>query len=324
MTNSRSPKNDNSSSESYTASSNDCNKNIKCTKENKCTKDNKDTKCTKDNKDTKCCNDKVMKINNKLSTHLKQEKIFDKKMEKKIEKLSDKIKKCDIKNKTNKLDYETIVKRLRKEKYLMVNGADSYGMFYSFTPQIIDPNNQIILEKQTNILNLCFVDGTSSIKILRSGIYVVNLTCRFEQPGQIALFINDNPELSSLTATNNQFNQITIHQILNLQRCDLLSIRNYLSTNPLTTALPTNGLIPESKNISLNLWKIAPEPDKCALPPKQNKEPWCYFESESSSSDTDTSSKCSKSKSRSSSECSYEESSELSPTCFNNPSKYSN
>ena len=185
----------------------------------------------------------------------------------------------------------------------------------------------------SNVLNLCIEDNSQCIKILRSGLYVINLTCQFEQSGQIALFINDNPELSSLTAFNSPQNCVTIHQILSLCRGDMLSVRNYLSPYPLTTSMSTNGIIPESKNICLNIWKIAPEPEKSALPPKQNNSPWCYFESDSSSSDSSSDSElseCSKSsktskssKSSKSSECSYEESSELSPTCFKNPSKYS-
>jgi hypothetical protein len=252
----------------------------------------------------------------------------DKKLENNLEKVNKKVKII----KGNCIDYETSVKRLRKEKHLMVNGSDSYGMFYSYCPQVIDPNNNVVFEKKSHILNLCYDDCINSIKIKRSGIYVVNLTCQFDQPGQIAIFINDNPDLSSLTASNNSQNFITVHQILCLNKGDNLSVRNYLSPSPLTTSVPSAGIIPDSKNVCLNIWKIAPEPEKCALPPKQNKEPWCYFESDCSSSDSSDSESSDSSssshtscKSRSSkhSECSYEESSELSESCFINPKKYS-
>ena len=323
MTNSRSRKNEsNSSSESYTSTSDKC---INEKPKKECKKEDK-PKQTQNNKQL---DDMINNINLKLNDCLKLQKKSEKKIDKKLCAIVDKIKQ----SKENKLNYEVIVKRLRKEKYLMVNGSDSYGMFYSYCPQLIEPNNKILFEKHSNILNLCVEDNSHCIKILRSGMYIVNLTCQFDQPGQLALFVNDNPELSSLTSFNNPQNFVTIHQILSLNKGDILSVRNYLSPYFLTTSISSNGIIPESKNICLNIWKISPEPEKCALPPKQNKDPWCYFESDSSSSDSDSScdsgsskhSKHSKhSKSSKSSECSYEESSELSPTCFINPSKYSN
>ena len=179
------------------------------------------------------------------------------------------------------------------------------------------------------MLNLCLDECGKSIKIKRDGLYVINLTCQFDQPGQIALFINNTPELSSLTASNGSENFITVHQILNLNKGDCVSVRNYLSAYPLTTSISSVGIIPESKNICLNIWKIAPENKKSALPPKQNKKAWCYFESDSSdsdSSDSDSSDSSRYSKhshSSKSSDCTFEESSELSESCFTHPEKYS-
>lgn len=239
-------------------------------------------KSSKDNEDIKCLKIKLNKcINNSC--------INEKKFRTKLLKLNEKI------NQTKSLiNYELNVKRLRKEKYLMVNGSDSYGLFLSYSPQIIEPNETLLFETYSNVLNLGFSKNTDNITIKRSGIYIINLTCQFNEPGQVALFINSNPELSSLTSTSNSLNFITIHQVLNLIKGDKLSVRNYLSSTPLTTIVTSPGNIPESKNICLNIWKIAPEHKKSALPPKQNKKAWCYFETDSESSDSDSdSSKCS-------------------------------
>jgi hypothetical protein len=249
-------------------------------------KHHKTEKCKKPNKD----HDDIEWLKDKINKCIKIGYTNDKKFRSKLLKLNDKI------NQTKTLvNYESNVKRLRKEKYLMVNGSDSYGMFYSYSPQIIEPNETLLFETSINMLNLCFSSNTDYIKIKRSGIYVINLTCQFNEPGQIALFINSNPELSSLTSTSNSLNCITIHQILNLCKGDKVSVRNYLSSTPLTTIVSSPGSIPDSKNICLNIWKIAPEHKKCAFPPKQNKKAWCYFESESDSSSSDSDS----------SECSY-------------------
>lgn len=326
MTNSRDCKNESSSSsESYTSSSVKCNK-----KQN-----NQTTQTVRENKEIPKKEPGSNHLNDKLESCIKFIKYSDKKNGKKFNKLNEQVKNVT----SDVIDYETIVKRLRKEKYLMVNGSDAYGMFYSYCQQTIEPNNPILFEKKSNVLNICLDQCSKSLKIKRTGMYVVNLTCQFEQPGQIALFINNNPELSSLTSTNTPLNFVTIHQILNLKKGDCLSVRNYLTANPLTTSISTSGIIPESKNVCLNIWKIAPEHKKKAIPPKQNKKAWCYFDSDSDSSDSSDSdssdcsdsdssdsdsSDCSKSSRKSkSSECDFEESSELSESCFKNPEKYS-
>lgn len=317
MPSSRDHKNESSSSsESYTSESNKLSEDKNKKSKNQSNKKEK-TKCSEDK-----INDLMLKMNKCISFVKKS----DKKLENNLEKVNKKIKVI----KSDCVNYETTVGRLRKEKHLMVGGSDSYGMFFSYCPQVIEPNNNVIFEKKSHVLNLCYDDCNHSIKIKRSGIYVVNLTSQFDQPGQIAIFINDNPDLSSLTSSNNPQNFITVHQIFCLNKGDTLSVRNYLSSSPLTTSISSAGIIPESKNVCLNIWKISPEPEKCALPPKQNKEAWCYFESDHSSSDsTDCSSDSEhshishKSKSSKHSECSFEESSELSESCFINPSKYS-
>ncbi len=316
MTSSRCHKNENSSSsESYTSDS--------YKDEEKQT--NQQTQTVDKNKEKP----NPDKYNNKINKMEKIIKYFDYKSGKQIEKLNKKINKVA----ENIVDYETVVKRLRKEKHLMVNGSDAYGMFYSYCPQLIEPNNNIRFEKKSHVLNLRWDECKQFIKIKRDGIYIVNLTCQFEQPGQICLFVNANPELSSLTSSNNPQNFITVHQILNLNKGDCLTVKNYLSPYPLTTSMASSSIIPESKNVCLNIWKIAPEHKKCAFPPRQNKKPWCYFESDSSdssssssdSSDSDSNdSDCSKSTHKSkSSDCEFEESSELSESCFKNPGKYS-
>ena len=279
MVNSHSHKNDcSSSSESFTSNSNNC-----TDKKYKKKKDQTSKKEISKDQPTKKEHNKYSedKINNLLVKMNKCVKIV-KKSDNNLDKINKKIK--ELKNEC--VNYMTIVDRLRKEKHLMINGSDSYGVFYSNCPQTIEPNNKIIFEKKSHILNLGYDDCDHSIKIKRSGMYIINLTCQFEQSGQIAIFINDNPDLISLTASNNPQNFITIHQIVNLNKGDHLSIRNYLSPYPLTTLMPSAGIIPESKNICLNIWKIAPEPEKCALPPKQNKDAWCYFSSNDSSSES--------------------------------------
>ncbi len=238
-------------------------------------------------------------LEHKINENTKKDKKMEKKVENQIKTLYQRIKQNEKKDNEFKLKYETIVKRLRKEKCLMVNGSDAYATFYSKCEQTIVPSGSAKFEKHKNVLNIDLSHCKTNIKIERSGVYVINLTAQFNQPAQVALFVNGNPELSTVTSTTS-LNTIVINQLLQLKRCDEISFNNYLSSEPITTYVPNIGLIPDSKNLVLTLWRIAPTPDKCCLPPKPNKEAWCYFSpcsdssSETSSDSTDytSDSKC--------------------------------
>jgi hypothetical protein len=168
----------------------------------------------------------------------------------------------------------------------MVNGCDAYGSFYSTCAQTIKPNDNIKLEKKVNTLNLKLRSNGSGVKILREGVYVFNMTAQFDQPSQVAFFVNDEADLSTVSASNNSTNTIVIHHVVKLYENDFVSFKNYLSSTDITTTTPTSGLIPFSVNVDFSLWRIAPIPEKHCLPPPLNENPWCYSQSESSDSNS--------------------------------------
>ena len=167
----------------------------------------------------------------------------------------------------------------------MVSGCDAYGSFYSTGVQTVKPNDNIKFEKKVNALNLKLRSNGNGVKILREGVYVFNLTAQFDQPSQVAFFVNDEADLSTVSASDASSNTITIHHVVKLYENDFVSFKNYLSSTDITTSLPTSGLIPCSVNVDLSLWRIAPIPEKHCLPPPLNENPWCYSDSNSSDSD---------------------------------------
>jgi hypothetical protein len=226
----------------------------------------------------------IEKLEHKLKENKEKDKKVENKLENQIEKLEHKLN-CIEKD---KLKYKTIVHRLRREKCLMVNGVDAYGSFFSTTSQTVKPNDPVKLDKKVNTLNIKLRSNGSAVKILREGMYVFNLTAQFDQPCQVALFINDEPELSTVVSSSNPNNFVSMHQVLRLYENDIVSFRNYLSLSDITTSVGSSGLVPCSVNVELSLWRIAPIPEKHCLPPPLNENPWCYTES-SSSSDSESS-----------------------------------
>ena len=131
----------------------------------------------------------------------------------------------------------------------------AYGNFLSNFEQIINPNKPIIFEKCHNICNIEFENDSGYLKILNSGIYIINLSAQFTEACQIVLYINNYPVLSTLTSSN--MGIINIHQVIRLNNSDIISFHNYESIIPITTVTYKNRLIPQSKNIDLNIFKIS-------------------------------------------------------------------
>ncbi len=132
----------------------------------------------------------------------------------------------------------------------VTNYTNSFGNFVSSLEQIIEPSKSIIFENSNNLHRIDFENATDYITILQSGIYIINLCAQFTGACQIVLFINDSPDLSTLTISISGI--ISFHQILKLEEHDKISIRNYSSTTSITT-IPYS----QSKNINLNIIQIS-------------------------------------------------------------------
>lgn len=235
---------------------------------------------------------KDKKVEAKLENHINhlehkvnKEKKVDAKLECQLDKLQHKLKENEKKDLKYRLKYKTVVHRLRREKCLMINGSDAYGSFESHCMQTVKPNECIKLEKKVNALNLKLKSNSHGVKVLRDGVYMFNFTALFDQPCQITMFVNDDPELSTVTGSNNSNNLVSMHQVVKLWEGDVVSFRNYLTAVDINTTVLTSGLIPNSANVEFTLHRIAPLPEKHCLPPQLNEEAWCYStDSESSDS----------------------------------------
>ena len=117
-------------------------------------------------------------------------------------------------------------------------------------------DNKIIFDKYDNILNIELMKDSGYIKILKTGIYIVNLSCQFNEKGEMIICVNDIPDLLSVTKTIMPHNFITIHHVLNLKCDDILSFHNY-SPDPLTTYVIDDNINSDIDNVCLHIWMIS-------------------------------------------------------------------
>ena len=231
----------------------------------------------KERRDRKKANKKLECLEEKLDDN----KHKDRHLEQKVFKLEQKLKHNEELDRKWRLKYKNIVYRLRREKCLFVNGCDAYGSFYSTSLQTIPPNGSIIFDYQHNVLNLDFTPGTTDIKVLRAGVYTLNITCQFDQPAQVCFFVNGLPDLTTVTSSNSGAHIVTVHQLFTLNVNDIVSFRNHISNTPITTSLPASGSVTASQNVDFTIFRIGPMPSPCCLPPCLNDKE-CISESSGS------------------------------------------
>jgi hypothetical protein len=191
------------------------------------------------------------------------------------------------------LYYTLTMNNIKQNNNILFEGCEAHGLFYSCNYQVINPccnvikeddvfpelqdNKDIVFQEQLseeikllseltidnkikfdncdNILNIEFIKETGYIKILKTGIYIINLSCQFNEEGEIIICVNDIPDMLSLTKTMTPHNFITIHYVLNLNCDDILSFHNY-SLKPLTTAI-IDDINTDIDNVCLHIWMIS-------------------------------------------------------------------
>jgi hypothetical protein len=100
--------------------------------------------------------------------------------------------------------------------------------------QVINYNDLIVLDS-----NNCSIN---EIKVLSTGMYVINISCQFDDSCIIGLFVDDKEEsihqteshINNSSYENQKFtksNYLLIHQILKLNTNNTLTLK-YLSTGP--------------------------------------------------------------------------------------------
>jgi hypothetical protein len=142
------------------------------------------------------------------------------------------------------IDFKHLVNELKY--YKECNLSDAYGTFYSMNTQIVPDGQLFMIENELNTKHIKHADNSPNVIVLECGVYVVNFTVSLTDVGNVALYVNNILDTTSITTGKT----ININRILILNKDDVLSFKNHLTGNPLVT-------LPNSKNLELTMWKIA-------------------------------------------------------------------
>ncbi len=90
----------------------------------------------------------------------------------------------------------------------------------------------------------------SGITFLNSGIYVLHFILYLISYGKVAVFINNIQLDHTITSSNNNTNNIIIHEMITIKSNDIVSIKNIDTELLLDISLENNC------GYKLNIWKI--------------------------------------------------------------------
>jgi hypothetical protein len=166
--------------------------------------------------------------------------------------------------------------RLRREPCLFINGADAYASMYSTSVHTVAVGDTVPMDFGQDLTNVTFDPLNNSLVVHRSGIYYYNYYISFDQPCQIAVFVNDVVLPSTVTGNNSGANPTSGGQLLFLNVGDKVDLRNWKSNSPLTTTFIASGDISiPTTNADFTLYKIAPLPALCGPTPEPFPAPTC-------------------------------------------------
>ena len=145
-------------------------------------------------------------------------------------------------NKYYKKTYNLFREYLLNNKCLQVEGSSSLFSLVSDSHQKI--TNGVSVDWTTNQLlrNVHHTQGKPEIVIEQDGIYDIFFDILTNEPSQLTLFINGVADLSTTFGRESGGARCLMRQFIKLNKCDVLTVRNYEShSTTLTTSINAGG-----------------------------------------------------------------------------------
>lgn len=182
---------------------------------------------------------------------------------------------CKLTKKMERL-YCKFLWRLRREPCLMINGSDAHASMYSTSVHTIAVGETIPMDNAQYAVNIVFNPLDNSLTVQRDGLYFFAFNIHFDQPCQIAVFVNDIVDTTAITGNNSGSTTTVGQQLLRLNAGDKVDLRNWKSNSSITTSFPAAGdLTLPTINADFTLFKIAPLVTKCGEFPVPFPTPTC-------------------------------------------------
>ncbi len=168
--------------------------------------------------------------------------------------------------------YKLFKQYLLEDKYLELKGCESYYLVNSTSLQKLYLEDPVSWSYNNALQKTYFKSGESTVKVLESGIYYLHFDLQGRTPSQFTIFVNNVDDPSTVTGIDSGSGQVSIRQLVELHKGDVLSVKNHSSfLNPVISVMNPGG-----NNSGINALflgqRLGPIPKKChkpIMPPKK-------------------------------------------------------
>lgn len=161
---------------------------------------------------------------------------------------------------------------LNKDKLDLV-GKESYFILNCNTTYPMHLEDPVLWSFAGPTKNVSYKQGDPTLTINEDGVYKLIFDLEAYQPSQFTFYVNNVPIPSTIAGTASGSGQVSIRQLLELHKGDILQVKNHSSfLNPVVTILNPGGINSASNAIFAG-YRLGPiQPVKPPCPPNPQKD----------------------------------------------------
>jgi hypothetical protein len=155
--------------------------------------------------------------------------------------------------------FKKLLDKMLLDKDLMLKGFNVRGTFYNTLAQDVLTENDVVFNANQVVNGLAWDPlAPSEVKILEDGVYKLFFLVNTNTAAQFALAVNGTPVPYTVQGTNRGAAQLTIRALLELNKNDIVTVKNHTSANGKVVISQEAGGKNMSVSALLTIFKIAP------------------------------------------------------------------
>ena len=179
--------------------------------------------------------------------------------------------------------FHCLTDKLKDDWELMVRGFNVTGTFYSAVLQDVATESGVAYNAFSNVNGMVWNPSSTDptqVQVFEDGVYKVFFLVNTNTPGQFSIAVNGVPVETSTQGSSKGAGQITIRNLLDLNKNDIIQVLNHTSSNGSIAVSAHCGGPENNVNAMLTVFKIAPlvkpsvKPVDCKLAERFE----CYYE----------------------------------------------
>lgn len=176
--------------------------------------------------------------------------------------------------------FKKLTEKLLCDLTLMPKGFNVHGTFYNVQTQNVSTESDVVFNANSVVEGLYWNSiNPTEVKVLESGVYKLFFLATTNTAGQFSISVNGIPIDSTTQGSNRGAGQLTLRTIIELNKDDIITVKNHTSANGTIVISDHAGGIYQSISSILTIFKLAPNVKPVCVPVdcKLVKHYECYY-----------------------------------------------